>query len=89
MFFGADNDDFWEWRDGGDDSGGEFDSSVDFINFEDVVSGIVSAINEGLHVMVNFLSAEVDLNEKRVTLAAKRRRMSVDCLSELICHKIY
>ena len=39
--------------------------------------------------MVNFLSAEVDLNEKRVTLAAKRRRMSVDCLSELICHKIY
>ena len=65
MFFSADNDDFWEWRDGGDDSGGEFDSSVDFVDFEDVVSGIVSAINEGLHVMVDFLSAEVHVSSQK------------------------
>jgi hypothetical protein len=31
----------------------------------------------------------VHLNEGGYTLAAKRRRMSVEFLSELICHKIY
>lgn len=38
VFFGADDDDFSEVGDGGDDSGGEFDASVDFIDFEDVVA---------------------------------------------------
>ena len=64
-------------------------SDENFINFEDVVAGVVAAVNESFHVVVDFFSAEVNLNEGRGTLAAKRRRMSVDCLSELICHKIY
>jgi len=39
VFLGADYDDVIESGDRGNNSCGKFDSSVDFVNFEDVVSG--------------------------------------------------
>lgn len=89
VLLGADDDDFVEVGDGGDDSGCEFDSFVDFVNFEDVVAGLVAALDEGFHVEVDLFGSEVDLGYGGGTEAAKRRRISVVCLSVAICHKIY
>ena len=76
MLLGADDDDLGEVGDGGDDPGCELDPSVDLIDLEDVVAGLVASLDESLHVMVNFLGSEMDLGKKRPTEAASSLRIS-------------
>jgi len=65
MFFGADDDDVGEGGDGGDDSGGKFNSPVDLIDLKDVVSGSVLTLDESLHAMVDLLGSEVDVGSQK------------------------
>ena len=89
MLFGTDYDDFWKSGDGGNNSGCEFDSSVDLIDFEDIVACLIATFNKRLHAMVDFFGSEMNLNKRSGTEAASSLRMSFDCLSVAIATKIY
>ena len=77
VLLGTDDDDFREGGDGGDDPGSELNSPVDLINFEDVVASLVPSLNEGLHLVIDLLSSEVDLGYWIGTDAAKSFRISL------------
>jgi len=62
VLFSTDNDDFSEVRNWSDKSGGEFDFSVGFINFEDIISSLVLFLDELFHVVINLVGSEMDLN---------------------------
>ena len=63
MFFGTDDDNFWESGDGGDDSGSKLNSSVDFINFEDVVASLVSSLDKRLHFVIDLFGSKMNLSD--------------------------
>ena len=61
VLLGADHDDLGGVGDGGNDSGSEFDSGIGLINVEDVVADRILLGDILFHVMVDFASAEMNL----------------------------
>ncbi len=61
VLLSADNDDFSKVRNWGNESCGELDFSVSFINSENVVTGWVLFFDELFHVVIDLVSAEVNL----------------------------
>jgi len=66
VLLSADDDNFREIGDGGDDSGGELDSLVDLIDLEDVVASLVASFDERLHVEVDFFSSQMNRSSEEL-----------------------
>ena len=62
VLFSTDDNDFSEIGNWSNKSCGEFDFSVGFISFEDVISSLVLIFNELFHVVINLVGSEMDLN---------------------------